>query len=185
MELSNLSGSIIGVVSHDFERDNFSGKLVKDVVLKKTDDSLKMVGFIDNILDKDFDFLSTSNQNRVILASKLHDNPIVLVNFSLGLSNKDLEFFKNLFKRIATYGRKIILVDVNSNLFFNLVDHVYVIKNEEIVYQSKYLYDRELSKYIDLPKIVEFTHKCEDVGIKINEYKEVDELLKAIYRIKS
>ena len=75
-------------------------------------------------------------------------------------------------------------MDINSNLFFNLVDKVYVL-NKEIVYETSDMFDKTLSKYIDLPKIVEFTNKSENKGIKINHYKELDELLKAIYRIKS
>ena len=69
-------------------------------------------------------------------------------------------------------------------MFFNLVDKVYVLSNE-IVYETSDMFDKTLSKYIDLPKIVEFTNKSENKGIKINHYKELDELLKAIYRIKS
>lgn len=185
MELSRLDGNIIGVVSKDYKRDDFSEKLVKDIVLKKTADALKMVGFTTDVANISFDELSTGNQNRVILASHLHDDPIVLVNFSAGLTFKDIEFFKKLFKRIATYGKKIVLIDNNSNLLFNLVDKIYVINEESILYETSDLFDKELSKYIDLPKIVEFTNKCEKKGIKINHYKDLDELLKAIYRIKS
>lgn len=185
MDLSHLEGNIIGVVSKNYKRDDFSNKLVKDIVLKKISDALKMVGFTTDVVNISFDELSTGNQNRVILASRLHDNPIVLVNFSVGLTFKDIEFFKKLFKRIATYGKKIVLVDNNSNLFFNLVDKVYVINEESILYETSDLFDKNLSKYLDLPKIVEFTSKCEEKGIKINHYKDKDELLKAIYRIKS
>lgn len=185
MELNKLDGSIIGVVSKDYKRDDYAGKLVKDVVIKKAADALKMVGFTEDVLDLCFDNLSTGNQNRVILASHLQDNPIVLVNFSVGLTYKDIEFFKKLFKRIASYGRKIVLVDNNSNLFFNLVDKVYVINKESIEYETSNLFDKGLKSYIDLPKIVEFTCKCEEKGIKINHYRDADELLKAIYRIKS
>ncbi len=185
MELSRLDGNIIGVVSSDYEIEDFSGKLVKDIVLKKPDAALKMVGFTENMLDKSFDELSTGNKNRVILASKLQEKTIVLVNFSLGLTSKDIEFFKKLFVRVASYGRKIILVDNNSELLFNLVDKVYVINDGKIVFETSNLYDSNLGKYIDLPKLVEFTFLCENKGIKINHYKEIHELLKAIYRIKS
>lgn len=184
MELSSLDGSIIGVVSCDYDVDNYSGKLVRDIVLKKRTESLKMVGFTSDIQDKLFDDLSSGNKNRVILASKLLEKNIILVNFSVGLTWKDIEFFKKLFKKVASYGKKIILID-NCELFFNLVDKIYVIDKGNILFSCNDLYNKELSNYIDLPKIVEFTFKCEDKGIRINHYKEVDELLKAIYRIKS
>ena len=53
------------------------------------------------------------------------------------------------------------------------------------MYETGDMFDKALGEYIDLPKIVEFTNKSENKGIKINHYKELDELLKAIYRIKS
>ncbi len=184
MELSGLKGNIIGVISKDYIEDDYSGKLVKDIVLNKASDALKMVGLNENTLECNFDDLSHGNKNRVILASKLQDKCIILNNFSIGLTSKDIEFFKKLFKRITSYGRKIILVDVNSNLFFNLVDKVYVISDEKI-YETSNMFDKTLGEYIDLPNLVEFTSLSENKGIKINHYKELDELLKAIYRIKS
>ena len=115
----------------------------------------------------------------------INDNKeIKLINFSKGLTNKDIEFFKKLFKKIVSYGRKIILVDKNSNMFMNCVDNLYVI-NKEIILETDDLYNEELKKYIDVPSIVEFTHKSLENGIKLNHYNDLDDLLKAIYRIKS
>lgn len=184
MELSSLEGNIIGVISKDYKNGDYSGKVVKDIVLNRASDALKMVALSESTLECKFDDLSHGNQNRVVLASKLQNKCIILNNFSIGLTNKDIEFFKKLFKRISSYGRKIVLVDTNSNLFFNLVDKVYVI-SKEIMYETGDMFDKTLGEYIDLPKIVEFTNKSENKGIKINHYKELDELLKAIYRIKS
>ena len=109
MELE-LKGNIIGVISSDFNESNFNGK-VKDIVLKKASDALKMVGLDESYLELDFEDLSQRNKSKVILASKLQDKEILLVNFSKGLTCKDIEFFKKLFKKIVSYGRKFILVD--------------------------------------------------------------------------
>ena len=178
-----LKGSIIGIVSNDYIEEELKGT-VKDIVLKKSSDALKMVGLDDSYLDRDFRDLSDRDKNKIILASKLQNKEIKLINFSKGLTNKDLEFFKKLFKKIVSYGRKIILVDKNSNMFMNCVDNLYVI-NKEIVLETDDLYNEELKKYIDVPSIVEFTHKSLENGIKLNHYNDLDDLLKAIYRIKS
>ena len=178
-----LKGSIIGIVSNDYIEDELKG-MVKDIVLKKSSDALKMVGLDDSYLDKDFMDLSDRDKNKIILASKLQNKEIKLINFSKGLTNKDMEFFKKLFKKIVSYGRKIILVDKNSNMFMNCVDNLYVI-NKEIILETDDLYNEELKKYIDVPSIVEFTHKSLENGIKLNHYNDLDDLLKAIYRIKS
>ena len=98
---------------------------------------------------------------------------------------KDLEYFSTLFKRIANYGRKIILVDKNMEMFINCVDHIYIIEDEKIVYETKNIFDNILVKYIDVPKIVEFINNSSKNGIRLDYYTELDELLKAIYRIKS
>ncbi len=178
-----LKGSIIGIVSNDYIEDELKGT-VKDIVIKKSSDALKMVGFDDSYLDKDFMDLSDRDKNKIILASKLQNKEIKLINFSKGLTNKDIDFFKKLFKKIVSYGRKIILVDKNSNMFMNCVDNLYVI-NKEIILETDDLYNEELKKYIDVPSIVEFTHKSLENGIKLNHYNDLDDLLKAIYRIKS
>ena len=182
MELE-LKGSIIGVISDDFKEPDLSGK-VKDIVVKKTSDALKMVGLDYSYLEKEYSELSWNIKNKIILASKLQDKEIMLVNFSKGLTNNDIDFFKKLFKKIVGYGRKIILVDKNSELFLNCVDNLYVI-NKEIILETDDLYNEELKKYIDVPSIVEFTHKSLENGIKLNHYNDLDDLLKAIYRIKS
>jgi len=178
-----LKGSIIGIVSNDYIEDELKGT-VKDIVIKKSSDALKMVGLDDSYLDKDFMDLSDRDKNKIILASKLQNKEIKLINFSKGLTNKDIDFFKKLFKKIVSYGRKIILVDKNSNMFMNCVDNLYVI-NKEIILETDDLYNEELKKYIDVPSIVEFTHKSLENGIKLNHYNDLDDLLKAIYRIKS
>lgn len=184
MELASLDGMIIGVVG-DFDNEKITKELVKDIIVKKQNDSLKMVGLDESYLDKKFAELSSRDKNKIILASKLHDKEIVLFDFSKGLTKKDIVFFQKLFKKIVMYDRKVILVDRNSELFFNCVDKLYVINKENVLYETDDLFDLELSKYMDVPKIVKFINYSLEKGIKINHYLELDELLKAIYRIKS
>ena len=151
-----LDGKIIGIISNDFKEEELSGKKVKDIITKKTDEALKMVKLDSSIKEELFDNLSSRDKGKVILASHLHEKEIKLVNFSKGMIKKDLEYFNNLFKRIISYGRKIILIDKNTELFLNCVDHIYIIENNTIIYETKNIFDAILTKYIDLPKIVEF-----------------------------
>ena len=180
-----LDGKIIGIISNDFKEEELSGKKVKDIITKKTDEALKMVKLDSSIKEELFDNLSSRDKGKVILASHLHEKEIKLVNFSKGMIKKDLEYFNNLFKRIISYGRKIILIDKNTELFLNCVDHIYIIEDEKIVYETKNLFDNILTKYVDVPKIVEFINTSSKNGIRLDYYTELDELLKAIYRIKS
>ena len=180
-----LDGKIIGIISNDYIVEDYSGKKVEEIITYKISDALKMVKLDEAIKSVLFDDLSSRDKNKVILASRLHDKEIRLVNFSKGMIKKDLEYFSTLFKRIANYGRKIILVDKNLEMFLNCVDHIYIIEDEKIVYETKNIFDIILTKYVDVPKIVEFINTSSKNGIRLDYYTELDELLKAIYRIKS
>ena len=185
MELSNLKGRIIGIISNSYKNIDYRDKDVKDIITKKVNESLKMVKLDESVLTKKFNDLSISNKNKVILASKLHDKEIVLYDFSSGLTSKDMNYFKTLFKKISTYNRRIFLVNKNSEMFLNCVDRIYVINDDEVKYDTSDIFDKILGLYIDPPKIVEFANKCEKLGVRLDHYTELDELLKAIYRIKS
>ena len=180
-----LDGKIIDIISNDYIEEDYSGKKVEEIITYKISDALKMVKLDEAIKSVLFDDLSSRDKNKVILASHLHDKEIRLVNFSKGMIKKDLEYFRTLFKRIANYGRKIILVDKNLEMFLNCIDHIYIIEDEKIVYETKNIFDNILTKYVDVPKIVEFINTSSKNGIRLDYYTELDELLKAIYRIKS
>lgn len=184
MELSNLNGKIIAVIM-DTKQSDISNKLVRDIVLKKPEKSLKMVGLSSDFLDRYYDELSISEKNKVVLASKLFDDIIILNDFSKGLTKKEKDFFKVLFKKIVTYNKKIVLVGKDSDMFLDCVLNYYVVVNDKIILETNDIYDDRLSKYIKLPNVVSFVQGALSYGVKINHYKEFDELLKAIYRILS
>lgn len=185
MELEKLDGNIIGIINKEIKEDNFDDFKVKDIVTKRSVDALKMVGLTSNYLDKPYNDLSLKDKSKVILASKLQDKAIVLVNITKGMMKKDIDNLKRLLKKISTYNRKIILVDNNSYLFLDLVDTIYVYEKDIQVYVSHDLFDVNLAKYMQLPKLVEFITESYKRKVSINHYVEFDELLKAIYRIKS
>lgn len=185
MELSELKGSVVGVISRDYQVDDFKDSLVRDLITKRVDESLKMVRLDAKVLDMKFSELSSRDKSKVILASKLHDKVIVLVDFSKGLIKKDYSYFKALFKKIVQYGRKVILIEAKSDIFLGCADRIYVISGGEVKYDTLNIFDKVLLSYVDSPKIVQFEQKCDDKGIRLDYYTELDELLKAIYRIKS
>lgn len=186
MELRELEGNIIGIISDKWpEKQNFGQKIVKEIINHRLDDSLKMVNLPSDIQDKSFDELSTMEQNKVILASKLNDKEIVLVDFSKGLLKKEVGLFKRLFKKISTYGKKIYLYSNDAEMFINCVDMLYVINKDEVIYSTDDIFDPTLYMEIDYPRIVEFIYECQDLGIHLDEYTDINELIKAIYRIKS
>lgn len=186
MELESIDGNIIGIYGREKEDLSIYDNLtVEQIIKKKCDDAMRMVNLDSSFKQTFFKDLSSMNKNKVILASKLQDKIIRLYDFSKGMTKKELDFFRRLFKKIVTYGKRIFLYTMDVELFVNLVDRICIVKEEQVIYDTDDLFDPMLYKYIDKPRIVEFTCKCRELGINLNEYNDINELIKAIYRIKS
>ncbi len=183
MELADLKGNIIGVIG-DFSEAISEDIKVADYLKVKPEEALKIVNLDPNILTKSFQELSSSEKNKVVLAHKLNEKVIILNDFTKGMYQKDCRFYHNLFKKISSYKRKIILVSHDINFFLGLVDHLYVIKEDKIIYETTDLCDRALYQYCDQPNILKFVDLARDKGVKIDYYFEFNDLLKAIYRLK-
>lgn len=186
MELKELTGNIIGIITNNMpKKEDYNSTLVKDIIKVRLEDSLKMVGLETSVVDKSFKDLSSGEKNKVILASKLNDKDIILIDFSKGLTKKEISFFKRLFKKIVTYNKKIYLYSTDAEIFINCVDNIYVINNDNVLYSTSDIFDPALYMDIDTPEIVNFIYKCQDLRIRLDEYKDINDLIKAIYRIKS
>ena len=184
MEINTLPGTIIGLIGNFNLKDDYNNMKIKDILSEKSDKALKIVNLTidENTL---FDNLATDDKNKVILAKKLNDEVIILNDFTKGFNHRERLFYKNLLKKISTYNRKIILISNDIDFFIKLVDHIYVIENNNIVYETENIFEDKLYEYVDKPKIIEFVSLAKDKGINIDYYDEFNDLLKAIYRLKS
>lgn len=153
---------------------------------KRLKNVLLMVLLNENILDRDPNTLSSGEKKRVILAKAILNNPEVLIidNFSYGLNYKEQDYFQKLFIKLKLKYNKTIILNSSLEFLFNIVDQVIVLNNGEIVLnQDKSIfYNEELYKYVDIPKIVDFTKYVLSEGININSYVDLKELIKEIYR---
>jgi len=156
-------------------------------VVKHIMDSLKMVGLDDTYLDRDPNKLSFVESKKVELACLLSYNPEVLIlcDFEKGLNYKEREYFKKLFLKLKNSFRKtIILISSDLTFMFNLVDNVFLFRRGKLVIDGNkdVFYDDRLYKYMEMPKIVEFTKYVNSLGYNILEYTDFKELIKEIYR---
>ncbi len=156
-------------------------------VIKHIVDSLKLVGLDESYLERDVNTLSTSERKKVVLASVLSYNPgvIVLDHFFDGLIFRDKEYFKKLFLKLKSkYKKIIILLNRTIEDTFQLVDKIYVINKGELIFTGgkELYYNPKIYKYIEKPKIVEFTQYAQETGHDILEYTDIKELLKELYR---
>ena len=70
------------------------------------------------------------------------------------------------------------------NLYLNIINNVIIFKDGKIVFtgDNKNLYDDTLYKYIDEPEIIKFIKNANSKGHKLDNYVDIKELIKAIYR---
>ena len=187
MEIGNLfkNGEIIGIVSNYESNFNFQGK-VKDLNVKNIEKGLKMVLLDETILYKEMKDLTLSELFKIELLTKLNNDVIVVGNLSKVLNYKDLEYIKKLLLKLNNdYNKKIVVIDRDVKVFFNLVKWIYVIKNKEIIYTTNDFFDQKLYEYTKCPKIIEFINYALENNIKLTKTLDIYELIKDIYRIVS
>ena len=153
---------------------------------KRLEDSCKMVNENSDFLNRIVMHLSTTELLKLFLMEALlgkYKN-IVLVNFDMYFMEKELLFFKKLFRKLVDkYDKSIVMFCDNVNFMFDLVDEMYLNTVDRIYeFDGKDLYNKKIYKYLDKPKIVDFIEYLGNNGKVFDNYTEMKELLKAIYR---
>ncbi len=150
-------------------------------------DALKLVG-LDNSYEKRNPYnLSLSEQKKVMIASIIAYNPKVLIfdEIEKGLNNIDRNSIIRLIKLLKNkYNRTIILISNDINFLFQCIDNIYVINDGKLVFNctKKDLYNRNIERYIEVPKIIEFVKQARIKGSKIEDYYDINELIKGVFR---
>ncbi len=183
MEIKEMlkDNGIIGVIS-SYKSNLDLDKVVKDLNINNIDKALKMVGLDENYKDKKLSDLTLPDLWKVELATKLNNEIIIMGNLSQVLNYKELEYFKKLFVKLNSYGKKIVVIDNNVKVFFNLVKKIIVLKDKDILYETDNFFDMNLYNYTKCPKIVDFIKYVNKDNKRINETTDIYELIKDIYR---
>ena len=153
----------------------------------KIKNALLMVGLNETYCNRNITTLSTSELKKVSLACVLFYNPqIIIVDyFEKGLNFKDIEYFKKLFKKLKSkYEKNIIICSDNISNYLDVLDEYVIFNNGDIVLSGNKmnLYNNEIYKYIEEPHIITFINLAREYGIKLDNYLDIKELIKAIYR---
>lgn len=178
-----LEVSVLKEISNIMNNYNYK----TDNVVKHVVQSLRIVGLDESFLDRDPNELSRVEKKKVELASVISYNPEVLVldNFDIGLSYREKEYFKKLFLKLKNkYNKTIILISNNAEFLFDIVDDVHLIYNGKLVLSEgkDIFYNSNLYKYVNIPKIIEFTKYVEMNGYDIKKCTDIKELIKELYR---
>ena len=180
-------------ISNDILVEDYIKQKIKDKnvnfknINKRIEESLNIVNLDVKLLKRKMSELSSNEYKLVLLGASLACNPDLIIINSLfnNMIYKEQEYFKKLFLKISKKFKKtIILVNEDISFIMNLVNKIFVINKGKIVYTGNKdsFYDSELYRYVDIPKIIEFTNYVNSLGHNILQYTEFNELIKEIYR---
>lgn len=155
---------------------------------KKDKSSLKMVMLNEEFLTKKATDISSSDLKKVSLAKSLICNKEILVldYFEKGLNNTEIENYKRLWKKLAEDYNKTILLHSNDLAFlWDVCSNIIYVDKDRVIntYEKKDYF--KLLEIVDNPPISKFIATLRAKGIKVDDYKNEQDLLKAIYRLKA
>lgn len=162
-----------------------------DILNKRIEDSLKMVGLPIEYLDKSPFELSSGEKELLSLAVVLSLNPkiIIIDDPTIYLDSKREEYLIKLLTKLKKSYHKTIIVFSNDVEFISKVtDNYLLLKNGKISSQGtvkELLADSEKLKKagIEVPKIIDFINTVKkEKNINLDLTFDIKELMKDIYR---
>ena len=191
MELKNGIYAIIGDKSYStinqkkeiYILDNLDKYADKNKIIE----ALKMVNLNEGYLLRKSNNLSTVEYNKLALVNDLvnKEKIIVLDHFEKGLCYKEKEYFKRLFKKISNdYGIQILIKTNDFSFCVDLVDEYIITENERIIkrIKRKDIYKENAFEYFDKHLLYDFVIKSRKYNHLKEDYTDIKDVLKAIYR---
>lgn len=154
---------------------------------KKILEALKIVNLSDDYLLRKSNDLSNTEYNKLRLANDLINNEkiIILDYFDKGLCYKEKEYFKRLFRKLAkNYGINFYIKTNDFSFCIDLVDEYLVFDNNRIVKNilKKEAFKEKVYLYYDKHTLVDFVLKSRKYNHLLDDYTDIKDVLKAIYR---
>ena len=184
IEEENLEKDFLqGIKLNDYIKNKFN-----NLSEEKIKEAYKICLLNDKDLDKPLNVLSSNEIEKVELMIKLLENRevIILSDFEINFLNKELNYFKSLFKKMVTkYNKTIVLITNKLDKIMDLVDIILVVENKKVILElsSSDIYsDRIYENNIDTPDIIKFVKSVRRKNVKMEDYTDVKELIKAIFR---
>ena len=166
--------------------DTIKGFLLQVATERRVSKVIKMVGIDESVLNKRPDEISNLDETLVIIAYQLLQSKDLVINYlDVLLNHKEEIYLKRLLSKLVhQYNIKLAIFTNNMSFCFDLVDRIIIVKDKEIIkYLSNDFYNLELYDYIDMPEIIRFVKDLQSKGIKIDNYLDIRELIKGIYRL--
>ncbi len=160
---------------------------LKNVNIKKIEEALKICLLTDNDKVKPLNVLSSNEIEKLELAIKLLENRemIILSDFEINFLNKEFNYFKNLFKKMVTkYNKTIVFITNRLDKIMDIIDFILVVENKTVIMElsSDNIYYDKIYDYIEKPEIIEFVKLARKNHAKLEDYTDINELIKGIFR---
>lgn len=165
----------------------FNGTVEEYLNSPKAASSLKMVLLDENVMKKNARDLSIGELKKVSLAKALIDGKdyLVLDYFDKSFNHKEIDYFIRLIKRMTNdYQKTVILFTNDITILWNNIEELLIVDEYFVINtipKEKYF---EFIDKLNEPEIVRFTRLMKELGLNIENYKDTQDLLKAIYRLK-
>jgi len=162
-----------------------------DLIKKKIDEALLMVGLDNSFLDRNPFELSSGEKRKLAIAITLVHNPkiIILDEPTVGLDSNGKKTLIHLIRKLKyIYNKTVIVVSHDVDMLYKLADNIIILKDGSILLSGK---KHEVFEHIEvlkgnninIPRIVDFNNKAYNKkGIKLGRYSEINDLIKAIYK---
>ena len=191
--LSNIEyGEAVLILGSKYNKEiSIKGNTVKEFLLQVATERriiqvIKMLGIQEDILNLNYNDLSNLDVALVVLAYQLLKGKDLVINFlDVLLNYKEEQYLKKVLNKLVhQYKVKLAVFTNNMNFCFHLIDRIIIVEDKEIKkYLSNDFYNLELYDYIDMPEIIRFVSILQAKGKKIDNYLDMSELIKGIYRL--
>ena len=154
---------------------------------KRIKDALTMINLDITYMSENFIDMSDNELKLANLALSLIFNAkiIILDYFEKGMPFNQINYIKKLLSKLnKMYNKNIIIFSDDLDCYMNIVNNILIINNGNIVFEgtNKDIYKDDLYKYIDEPNIVSFIKYLNNNNHSFDNYIDIKELLKAIFR---
>ena len=154
---------------------------------KRIKDALKMINLDVTYMYEEFDLMSDNEikLSSLAIALILNSKIIILDYFEKTMSYSQINYTKKLLTKLnKMYNKNIIIFSNDLDCYLNIINNIVIFNKGSIVFEgtNKDIYKDDLYKYIDEPSIISFIKYLRSNNHEFDNYIDLKELLKAIYR---
>ena len=189
-----IEGKTICIIDSNLKSAKINNKeiYILDTLPKKTKkekvlEALKMVNLTEDYILKKSNDLSNSEYSKLLLARDLASGSkiIFLDYFEKGLCYKEREYFKKLIKKLTKEYKLTFLINTNDFSFcINLVDEYHIFRDGELlkIVSAHDVYKEKVYNYFNNHQLIDFVCMSRKHGHLQDDFYDINEVLKAIYR---